>query len=76
MRRLILAILLLVVFSALVVPSSLSAAAIGEPQGERIGPFTSYDLCKDSAASATVPHSGCFTCPGGWCYKVYPATEP
>ena len=44
-----------------------------EASGSVIGPFSTLTACERSASMATVPHSGCYPCAGGYCYNVYPS---
>jgi hypothetical protein len=43
-----------------------------EAGGTVVGPFSSLNACERSASNATVLHSGCYPCSGGYCYDVYP----
>lgn len=55
--------------------SFLDALIAGEVTSEEIGPFSNYEVCRQSANDSTVKHSGCYPCgPNNqsWCYKTYP----
>jgi hypothetical protein len=57
--------------------SFLDALVAGEVTSEVIGPFDTYDVCRQSANDSTVKHSGCYPCGHDntkWCYKTYPTS--
>lgn len=58
--------------------SFLDALIADQESGEQIGPFDSYDVCRQSANDSTVKHSGCYPCGHDntkWCYKTYPNSK-